>query len=145
MNCQLCQKVLDAYQEGILPEGTRNQVETHLGECKECSESFKLVSLANKVMDEEKSIQSNPFLITRIMANIEELEQNRESVRHIPFYQKVLRPVLITVLVAAAISLGIIEGNFNTPTQSANTLPVEMTYMNDMALESVDLLSQLQF
>lgn len=143
MNCQLCQKEFDAYLEGILPEGIRSQVEVHLGECEVCAESVQLVGLAGKVMEEEKSMQSNPFLVTRIMANIEALEQNRKSVLQVPFFQKVLRPALVGLSVAAAIFIGIVVGNFDVPAQSANKLPVEMTLMNDMALESVNLFSQL--
>ena len=143
MNCQLCQKELDAYREGLLPEGIRVQVETHLGECKECAESFHLVSLSNQVMEEEKRLQSNPFLVTRIMAGIEELEQNRVRQQRIPSYQKVLKPVLISVSIVAAIFIGVIVGNVYLPTHPTNNLPVEMSYMNDAALESVDLFSQL--
>ena len=143
MNCQLCQKEFDAYREGILPEGARSQVEAHLGECKVCTDSFQLEGLAAKVMEEEKSMQSNPFLVTRIMANIGELEQYNESVLQVPFYQKVLRQALVVLSVAAAIFIGIVVGNFDVPAQSANKLPVEMTLMNDMALESVNLFSQL--
>jgi len=143
MNCQLCQKELDAYRKGTLPEGIRVQVETHLGECKACAESFQLVSLANKVMDAEKEIESNPFLVTRIIAGIEELEQNRESYQRVPAYWSILKPALISVSIAAAIFIGVLVGNIYLPTQSINKLPVEMTYMNDAALESVDLFSQL--
>lgn len=143
MNCQLCQKELDAYQEGTLPEGIRIQVETHLGECKACAESFQLASLANKVMDAEKKIKSNPFLVTRIMAGIEELEQNRAGYQRVPAYRRVLKPALISVSIAAAIFIGVLVGNISLPTQSVNKLPVEMTYMNDAALESVELFSQL--
>ena len=143
MNCQLCQKELDAYQEGTLPEGIRIQVETHLGECKACAESFQLVSLSNKVMDAEKEIKSNPFLVTRIMAGIEELEQNQVSYQRVPAYRSVLKPAFISVSIAAAIFIGVLVGNIYLPTQSINKLPVEMTYMNDAALESVDLFSEL--
>jgi predicted anti-sigma-YlaC factor YlaD len=143
MNCELCQKVLDAYQEGMLPEGTRSQVEAHLGECKECSESFQLAGLANRVMEDEKSMQSNPFLVTRIMANIDQLEQSQGTYQNFHFYQKVLKPILIGFSVAAAIFFGVVMGNINMQTQATTELPVEMTYMNDVALESVDVLSQL--
>ena len=88
-------------------------------------------------------MQSNPFLVTRIMATIGELEQNRESALQVPFFQKVLRPALVGFSVAAAIFIGIVVGNFDVPAQSAKKLPVEMAYMNDMALESVNLFSQL--
>jgi anti-sigma factor RsiW len=143
MNCQLCQKELDAYREGTLPEGIRIQVENHLGDCKVCAESFRLLSLSDKVMNEEKRLQSNPFLVTRIMAGIEELEQNRASRERIPVYQKVLKPVLISVSVAAAIFIGILAGGSYLPSQSSDRIPVEMSYMNDAALESVELFSQL--
>lgn len=143
MNCQLCQKELDAYLGDTLSESIRIQVETHLGECIKCAESFQLVSLSNQVMEEEKRLQSNPFLVTRIIAGIEELEQNRERQQRIPAYQKVLKPVLISVSIAVAIFIGVMVGNIYLPTHPANNLPVEMTYMNDAALESVDLFSQL--
>ena len=143
MNCQLCQKELDAYHEGTLPDGIRIQVESHLEDCKACAESFHLVSIANKVMDAEKGLNSNPFLITRIMAVIEELEQSRESYQRIPVYQRILKPALISVSVAAAMFIGVLVGNIYFPSQAINKLPVEMTYMNDATLESVDLFSEL--
>lgn len=143
MNCQLCQKELDAYREGTLPEGIRIQVENHLGDCKECAESFRLLSLSDKVMNEEKRLLSNPFLVTRIMAGIEGLEQIHERDHRIPAYQKVFKPVLISVSIAAAIFIGVLAGSAYLPEQSSDRIPVEMTYMNDAALESVELFSQL--
>ncbi|MEI6143109.1 MAG: zf-HC2 domain-containing protein [Mariniphaga sp.] len=143
MNCQLCQKEFDAYREDILPEGTRSQVEAHLRECKVCAESFQLVGLAGKVMEEEKSMQSNPFLVTRIMANLGELEQNRENYQYTPFYIGAIRPFLISVSIAAAVSVGIMAGRIYDPKPQSHKLPIEMTYMNDAALESVDLFSSI--
>ena len=143
MNCQLCQKESDAYREGKLPEGIRLQVETHLGTCKVCAESFQLMRLAGKVMYEEKSMQSNPFLVTRIMAGIEDLEHNPESLQYIPTYQKVLKPLLISFSVAAAMLIGVVFGNVYLPSHPNKHLPVEMSYMNDAALESVKLFSQI--
>ena len=143
MNCQLCQKELDAYREGTLPEGIRIQVENHLGDCKECAESYHLLNLSDHVIGEEKKMRSNPFLVTRIMAGIEELEQNREIHMHIPVYQKVLKPLLMSVSIAAAIFIGVMFGNIYLPDHPTNNLPVELSYMNDAALESVELFSQL--
>lgn len=140
MNCQLCQNEIDAYREGSMPEGIRIQVETHLGGCKECSESYRLINLADQVIAEEKGIQSNPFLSTRIMAGIEELEQ-KSGFQRIPVYQKVLKSALISVSIAAAIFVGVVAGNSYKPAHPANKLPIEMMYMNDAALESVDLFS----
>lgn len=134
MNCELCKKELDAYLEGRLPEGIRGQVEAHLAGCPGCTESYRLLMVANMVMDEEKVLEPNPFLATRVMAGIEELEQKR-----VPVYQKVFKPGLLSVLVAAAVFIGVVTGNIYKPVKDTNKIPVELSYMNDAALESVDV------
>ena len=37
MNCQLCQKELDAYRDGKLPRDMMTQVESHLKACEACA------------------------------------------------------------------------------------------------------------
>lgn len=143
MNCQLCQNELDAYLEGTLPEGTGIHVEEHLKSCSVCFESFQLLVLANKVMVAESKIQSNPFLVTRIMSGIEEMEQKSRSYQPISAYQKVLRPILISASLAAAIFTGVLVGSAYLSTESERKIPVELSYMDDASLESVDLFSQL--
>jgi len=64
---------------GELPEDIRIQVENHLGICRDCAESYRLNKLAFNVILEEKEIESNPFLVTRIMAGIEELDLKYKS------------------------------------------------------------------
>jgi len=141
MNCQLCQKKLDAYREGKMPDGMKIQVELHLENCEECAEYYQMAIIADKVMNEEKNEQSNPFLSTRIMADIEELEHQKAIVRSIPKYKKVLKPALISISVAAAIFLGVFMGNIYNPIQTSKSIPIEMAYMNDAALESVNMFS----
>ncbi len=141
MNCQLCQKEMDAYRGGRLPEGIRIQVETHLKGCDTCAEMKQLILLADKVMDEEKSLQSNPFLVTRIMAGIELLEPGYEIIEPVSVFQKILKSAIVTVSLAAAIFVGVVAGNLYRPATPVNKLPVEMVYLNDAALESVDLLT----
>jgi len=143
MNCQLCQKESDAYHEGKLPEGLRIQVETHLECCQYCSESYQLWAMANEVMEAEKAVASNPFLVTRIMTGIEEMEHEGAARLKIPAYQRVLKPILISASLAAAIFIGVFVGSTYLPTETGQRIPVELSYMNDAALESVDLYSQL--
>lgn len=141
MNCELCKQESEAYREGKLPEGIRDQIKSHLESCNDCAKIFDLMNIADNVIKEEKKLQSNPFLVTRIMAGIEALESSRANGERIPAYRKVLKPVLISVSVAVAIFMGIITGNLYQPTTEYGKIPVEMTYMNDAALESIDLLS----
>lgn len=141
MNCQLCQKELDAYRGGKLPEGIMIQVKAHLESCDTCAQMNQLIFLSDKVMDEEKNLQSNPFLVTRIMAGIEELAPGYESYQPVSVFQKVLKSAIVTVSLAAAIFIGVVAGNLYKPSTPVNKLPVEMVYLNDAALESVDRLT----
>jgi anti-sigma factor RsiW len=139
MNCQLCQKESEGYREGILPAEMRIQIETHLGVCKKCATGYKLQTLAERVIEKEKELLPNPFLLTRIMAKIEKTETERNSV--IPAYMRVLRPAIMAASLAAAIFLGVIMGSIYRPAGRNTTIPVELALIDDAAIESVEILS----
>ena len=75
MNCQLCQKLLDAYRDGKLSNDMRTQVEAHLKLCAECAESYRIQLLADRVINQEKEIHPDNYLTARIMARIENPEE----------------------------------------------------------------------
>jgi len=139
MNCQLCQKELDAWRDGKLPGERKIQVESHLKECETCSGNYRLQLLADKVIDREKELQADPFRVTRIMAGIDNLEGSGNEPAN-PFI-KVLKPVLVTASMAAAIFFGIMLGNLSRPVTESETIPVELALIDDIAIESVDILS----
>ncbi len=137
MNCQLCQTELDGYCEGRLPDNIRNQVEKHLGSCVKCAESFRMITLSNRIFKEERELQSNPLLSSRIMAEIENREKfvpEKETV-----FARVIRPALIMGSMAAAIFTGIVLGNFSGNSQ--NTIPDELAMIDDSAIESIIMLT----
>ena len=138
MNCQLCQKNLEAYQEGRLPSDMMTQVESHLETCDSCKRIYNIQLLANRVMNSEKGTVVNPFLATRVMTGIETLENagyEKES-----FNVRILRPALITISLAAAVFFGIVLGNLSRPAGNLNQIPVELALINDASLESVNIL-----
>jgi len=140
MNCQLCQKNLEGYQEGRLPSDTMIQVESHLETCDSCKRIYNIQLLANRVMNSEKETVVNSFLATRVMAGIETLENagyEKESSN-----VRILRPALITISLAAAVFFGIVLGNLSRPAGNSNQIPVELALINDVSLESVDILSK---
>jgi len=59
----------------------------------------------------------------------------------IPVYKKALKAFISNNIGAAAVLTGVLVGNVYQPAPQLNKMPVELTYMNDAALESVDLLS----
>lgn len=143
MNCNLCKPNLEMYHKGNLPEGISVQVKAHLETCNDCNAIYQMEVIANRVILEEKDIQSNPFLATRVMAGIELLESRPLNSQPIPFNGRGLKPALVTISLAAAVFIGVLVGNIYQPVPDTNEIPVELTYMNDAALESVDLLSNI--
>ncbi len=139
MNCQLCQKELDAYREGILPFDMKTQVESHLETCGTCKQVYSLQILADNVIKTEKELDPDPFLLTRVMARIENLEEPEYETGIM--FTKILRPVLVTILLAGAVFSGILLGNLSRPAGNKEKIPVELALINDAALESVDILS----
>jgi hypothetical protein len=117
----------------------RTKVEAHLGECCKCAESYKLQTLAYRVINEEKELISNPFLLTRIMAQIENIET--PGYETVPTYNRILRPAIIAISLAAAIFFGIIMGNIYKSAVRGEAIPVELALINDATIEAVDILS----
>lgn len=134
MNCDLCKRELEAYREGRLPNGIQAQIEEHLHNCHECALYFKVMQTAEKVMDEEKSAQPNPFLSTRIMAGIEALESKQKQV-----HQGILKPVLISISIVIAVFLGITMGQLYKPAKQTSVIPAELSYMDDASMESLNV------
>jgi predicted anti-sigma-YlaC factor YlaD len=117
----------------------RTQVETHLQHCAECNDNYRMQSLAESVMNQEKLIKPAINLTTRIMEQIE--DQEKAGTKTISPFIRVLRPVLIVTSMAAAIFAGILIGNINKPSVRVLSIPVELALMDDVAIESVNILS----
>ena len=139
MNCKLCQKELDAYSEGRLPDDMKTQVEEHLQHCTDCAMSYNLQSLAQKIINQEKVISPDPYLTSRIMAQIENPEETVHKT--ISPFTRVLRPALIATTLAAAIFAGVLIGNIYNPPSRVSSRPVELALMDDGVIESVNILS----
>lgn len=139
MNCQLCQKELDAYRRGILSGDLKTQIEKHLTNCADCSEIYKMLSLTEEVIDREKSMEPDLKLAVAVMARLENSEMPL-PVTLSPF-TRIWRPVLITTSMAAAIFTGVLIGKIYKPSVRTTTIPVELALMDDAAIESVNVLS----
>ena len=138
MNCQLCQKEMDAYRDGKLSGDMKTLVDSHLEECETCSGIYRLQVLADKVINQEKELQSDPFLATRVMARIDNLEGS--GYKPAIVFTRVLKPLLVTVSMAATIFLGIMLGNLSSRVADREKIPVEFALIDDASIESVNIL-----
>lgn len=139
MNCRQCIREIDPFHDGTLAPDLRTQVRAHLAECSSCAGIYRLQVLIDKVVEHEKDILPDPFLATRIGARIENL--NRQEPLPGYFSNRILRPVLITLSVAAAIFTGIIVGNLAGPSGLSAPIPAELTMINDAGLENIEIFS----
>jgi predicted anti-sigma-YlaC factor YlaD len=139
MNCQLCKKESDNYREGKLSGYLKMQVEAHLHECSECSEIFRIESIAESIIDKEKAIMPASNLTDRIMDRIGKKEKTGNIIS--TQLLRVLRPALIMTSMAAAIFIGVMVGNIYKPAVTGNLRPLELSLMDDAAIESINILS----
>jgi len=130
---------LDAYRNGKLPGDMMTQVESHMEACETCSGIYRLLELAETVINQEKELQPDPFISTRIMARIDNLEDY--GYKPATAFIRMLKPVLVTASIAAAIFFGIMLGNLTRPATNKETIPVELALIDDATIESVNILS----
>jgi len=134
MNCSNCQNNLVAYLEEELPVDLRSITTDHLNNCKSCSVLYNELNMAYRLIDSEKAIECNPFIVTRVMAAIENQEIALDKK---PTLQRILQTALIAVSISIAVLGGIEAGSLYTVSPKNNTIPDEMVFMNDAALESL--------
>jgi len=139
MNCQLCQNESDAYRDGRLSGDMRIQVEAHLQSCEECAQSYNILLLAEKVIEQEKGITPDHLLSSRIMDRITTQQETAQQLKS-PF-TRLLRPALIATAMAAAIFAGVLIGNIYKPSARVLSKPVEFALIDDVAIEAVDILT----
>jgi hypothetical protein len=137
MNCQLCQEKMEAYHGKLLPVGMMTQVKAHLDECTGCAGIYRMVLIADRVMQNESENTPDPFLATRVMAHI---ERQREQGKIEFVFSRLLKPAIITVSLAAALFFGIVLGSIPSASSSGEPLPEELAMADDLSIESVGFL-----
>jgi hypothetical protein len=120
-----------------MPSGLRMQVEEHLLTCSECTEEYRMLKLADRVINQEKEVLSNPFLRTRIMAMIENRDILQEE--NSSFYHRTFKPAIIALTFTASVLTGVLLGNIYQPVGKRDIIPYELMIINDATIESVDL------
>lgn len=140
MNCSTCQENMSGYLSEKLSEDLMNSVQKHLEVCYACNAVYSAQMLTDKVIESEVSVQSNPFLSTRIMAEID--KQSMEVKRNVfsNVFQKMLQPALITLSLAAAVIIGIVVGQIYLSSDVNRSIPEELVYLDDASIESLSLL-----
>ena len=138
MKCSSCQKKLELYISGNLPEDVKKDVKTHLSDCAECSKIYTALMITDKMIAQEKEIKSNPFMATRVMAHIER-KQEIKTANNFGLI-KILQPAFLTASIVLALFVGIYAGNSYQTTTAQNRIPEELLLMDDASMESLSFM-----
>lgn len=107
---------------------------------KKNSNDFTDLDQVFEIIEQEKRVEPNPFLASRILSSIGNEQVGQMRINR-PVGLRLLNPALIGLSVAVAVTVGIIIGNLYSPLNKSNEIVSDFSYMNDAAIESVLLLS----
>jgi predicted anti-sigma-YlaC factor YlaD len=105
MNCKEIHKNLNAYLDDHLDTKSRGEFDLHMKECASCNQVVSEVKATLTLLGSSKELEPDPFMHTRIIAELERENEMPWSV------QKILQPIMLSVLILTGVYLGVGLGN----------------------------------
>ncbi len=105
LDCTFVRINLFSYQEQLLSAKERIEFEDHLHSCEECSRIVSAFQSVTSFIDKKKSIETNPFIRTRILQWLES-QMERAEEKPIPVFQRILRPISVSFMLLIAVIIG---------------------------------------
>jgi predicted anti-sigma-YlaC factor YlaD len=139
MNCSICENNLNGYLEGKLSPELTKEVINHLKHCESCQELYNAIRVLDHLILKEKETNPSPYLTSHVMNLIQPHDKviTRESM-----FQRILQPTLIAASITLAILGGMKAGNIYSSAKNDRHVPIELALMDDLTLESVDMITQ---
>lgn len=136
MECKEINSKLIFYVENDLPMEDRLKMERHFSTCKSCSESLSFLQKAMESIEEEKSIELNPYFVSKTVNRLKE----SEKIDHRFGFGTILRPAFLVILFAVVIGSGVFMGsNFADDTEPLLHSDLVDPYFNEIENESIEL------
>ncbi len=140
MNCKKTQKNLIFYINNELEKELSEKIKKHTDNCKTCSKAYEELKATLSLTEKTERLKPNPFLYTRIKQKLE--EQNNK--KKIPGFSinKILQPLIMSLLLILGISGGIKIGNMYETKQQKQNIISQTTeyYLNDFEQEKIELI-----
>ena len=105
MDCLFVRSHLFSYSENQLSEKEKNAFTEHLKSCRECSLVYSGVESMNKLIQNKKAGQPNPFIHTRTLQRIAS-EAEKSAPWYLPLKKRILQPVVISIVLLIAAGSG---------------------------------------
>ena len=139
MKCKKIHKNLIFYIDGDLSSKENKEIEEHLSSCKNCSRLYSEIKSSMGIIQNEKSIETNPYLYTRIKQQLNNINENTTKSVFAIQQKKLFQPIMVSFLIAVGIFIGVSIGN-NYPIQENNIADTqtELNYINDLQQEHIE-------
>ncbi len=129
MKCKEIHNKIIFYLENDLSKEERKHFEDHLQNCNSCKELLHEMQQTLLVIDTEKHINPNPFVITRIHSKLESLEDKRlAALPQVKLTSTFRVAAAIAVLLIAGFS-GVVLGNKYVSNKLVTTDATEYKYL----------------
>jgi hypothetical protein len=126
-DCLFIRNKLFSYQEKQLSGKERVEFEDHLHFCEGCARVVSGFQSVTSLIDQKKSVEINAFILTRTLQRIES-ELNRGIWTPNLFFQRILQPVIVSLLFLFTIMISLSIGkqfNANYPSESSHQEVIE--------------------
>ena len=134
MKCNSIHNQLIGYLDDEIDNDLRSEIEAHLKECSRCSEFLTRLKKAFDMVDEEKQIQPDPYMITRIMARLDD----RKSMLPKHKFRLAFQIVAFIAIIAIGIYSGILIGkNFTNESSVSADYQNEIYYLDELQHENI--------
>jgi hypothetical protein len=117
MKCKEFHNDLPDYLEGKLVDEDRQAMEKHAGQCLSCAVLPGWFNALDQAIAFEKTLEPNPFSHTRILKKLEDIKPHRSTSGSV-----LVRPVLLTLGLIAAMTAGFFIGNSGSLRKSQTSL-----------------------
>jgi predicted anti-sigma-YlaC factor YlaD len=120
---KISEQLLDFYFKDV-DNAAIQEIETHLQQCAECSKAYQKIEAALNAKNLLNENKPSEFLHTRVMAQLEQVEENNSI---FTVFQPVLKYATFIVIIVAGIGTGLlfsnrITGYNNSVAQSTETV-----------------------
>ena len=139
MNCKTIHKNLIFFLGNELPENEMEQIKSHITECDGCALFLEDLQKTLAVIDEEKMLESNPFLYSRLKVKLNDYGEKSPAQGWLTQLKPALQPIAFSVLLA----LGIYSGfKIGKPGEQAGRTAIAqqemIPYLNEMEVEPLE-------
>lgn len=137
MKCTDLHKDLIFYLDDELTPERKAAVNHHLKGCSKCAAFLKELEASWRIIEREKNVDTNPFLLTRIEARLQEQKHATTAKGWVLVPQRIAQPVFFSLLLVVAIYGGIKLGE--SPVNVGQDEKIEnQLYLDDFNSEPIE-------